>query len=195
VLIAKHLPLDFPSPSPLISHLALAVQYAGEKTQSPIVHARSHACFDCQTTGGAGQNGFWTHVGSSAPGLLGFSINSCIHIQEQEQSGRERASERTGVERQTHGHVMSCQVRRGSKQARAQHSTAQNRSPVRQTALLFGLALSGSRLAGAPRFPMALPTCACTAHGAADWSDGLMERGLLMRTVQVHAVEQSRYVC
>ena len=139
------------------------------------MHTRMHT-FDCNLhwPRGRAKNGFWSTEGWTHGSRLRKQLGlQSIHayIFRNKRTGASERQEQELSDRERHIETWSCQVRSGSK----------NRSPVRRTALLFGslllLSPAGSRLAGAPRFPMPSFHVRVRAHKAAVLIDGL-ERGL-----------------
>ena len=147
------------------------MQYAGEKTERPIVHAHSHAYFDCACKllerAGRAKTASGLSSSLSAPGILDRIRVQSIHhasIFRNKADGSERASG-TGVERRSRAESDTRSGQVGVRRGK------QNRSPVRRTALLFGsLWLETCR---SPDVSDALPTCTA-AHEAAD---GLTDGG------------------
>jgi len=117
--------LIFPFTAHISSRLS-KVQYAGEKTESPIVHAHFHAYFDCTVVnyfGRAGGRERLLDSRLSGPEILGFNqFMHKLHFQERA-DGSERATEQELSDRERQSDTWSCQVRRG-KQNRTDHPCA-----------------------------------------------------------------------
>jgi hypothetical protein len=159
-------------PSPLISHLASTVQYAGEKTERPIVHAHSHAYFDCacklleRAVRAKTASGLSSSL--SAPGILGRIRVQSIHhasIFRNKADGSERQSG-TGVERRSRAEsdTWSCQVGSGEG----------SRTEAPCAGRLCCLALSPRWLetCRSPDVSDALPTCTAAHEAAGGLIDG-----------------------